>query len=284
MLQPRRIGETLRDGRLWLLCTGSSFYLVAQIALTGFVVLFLYDERGFSHGEAALVLAGRAGARGGVPDRRRALVGPGRLARGAAAAGRGREQRRRSALPPRSSARPPPCSWPRSCSPAASRWPGTGSRSRPRPSSRAGRGAAPRSGCSRRRLRRPEPSCRRSSRRSWARRRGAPAFGIAAVFPLARRPAAPAAQRLSVSAAPAASSTIPITRGQRQRDLVDAEEPEAVDHGAHRELPGDHDRDRRGNADPRAGEGDREDDQEPHRGAAPEPDRLRAASAIPPAP
>ncbi len=58
ILQPRRLGETLRDGRLWLLCSGSSFYLVAQLAITGFVVLFLYDERGFSHGEAALVLAG----------------------------------------------------------------------------------------------------------------------------------------------------------------------------------------------------------------------------------
>jgi sugar phosphate permease len=58
ILQPRRLGETLRDGRLWLLCSGSSFYLVAQLAITGFVVLFLYDERGFSRGEAALVLAG----------------------------------------------------------------------------------------------------------------------------------------------------------------------------------------------------------------------------------
>jgi MFS family permease len=58
VLQPRRIGETLRDGRLWVLCSGSSFYLVAQLALTGFVVLFLYDERGFSRGTAALVLAG----------------------------------------------------------------------------------------------------------------------------------------------------------------------------------------------------------------------------------
>ena len=58
ILQPRRLGETLRDGRLWLLCSGSSFYLVAQLAITGFVVLFLYDERGFSHGQAALVLAG----------------------------------------------------------------------------------------------------------------------------------------------------------------------------------------------------------------------------------
>jgi MFS family permease len=58
VLQPRRIGETLRDGRLWLLCSGSSFYLVAQLAITGFLVLFLYDQRGFSHGQAALVLAG----------------------------------------------------------------------------------------------------------------------------------------------------------------------------------------------------------------------------------
>ena len=58
LLQPRRLGETLRNGRLWLLCAGSSLYLVAQIVLTGFVVLFLYDERGFSRGQAAAVLAG----------------------------------------------------------------------------------------------------------------------------------------------------------------------------------------------------------------------------------
>ncbi len=58
VLEPRRLGDTLRDGRLWLLCSGSGFYLVAQLAITGFVVLFLYDERGFSRGEAALVLAG----------------------------------------------------------------------------------------------------------------------------------------------------------------------------------------------------------------------------------
>ena len=58
VLQPRRLGETLRDGRLWRLCTGSSFYLVTQVAITGFVVLFLHDARGFSRGRAALVLAG----------------------------------------------------------------------------------------------------------------------------------------------------------------------------------------------------------------------------------
>ena len=58
VLEPRGLGATLRDGRLWLLCVGSSFYLVAQLAVTGFVVLFLHDERGFSRGSAAGVLAG----------------------------------------------------------------------------------------------------------------------------------------------------------------------------------------------------------------------------------
>jgi MFS family permease len=58
VLAPRGIRATLRDGRLWWLCGGSSLYLVAQAAVTGFVVLFLHDERGFSPGEAAAVLAG----------------------------------------------------------------------------------------------------------------------------------------------------------------------------------------------------------------------------------
>jgi sugar phosphate permease len=48
---------TLRDARLWRLCTGSGLYLVAQVAMMSFVVLFLHDERGFSSGEAAAVLA-----------------------------------------------------------------------------------------------------------------------------------------------------------------------------------------------------------------------------------
>jgi sugar phosphate permease len=58
VLEPRGLGVTLRDRRLWLLCGASSLYLVAQIAITGFVVLFLHDEHGFSPGEAAAVLAG----------------------------------------------------------------------------------------------------------------------------------------------------------------------------------------------------------------------------------
>jgi MFS family permease len=58
VLEPRGLGATLRDHRLWLLCAGSSFYLVAQLAITGFLVLFLHDERGLSDAEAAGVLAG----------------------------------------------------------------------------------------------------------------------------------------------------------------------------------------------------------------------------------
>ncbi len=58
VLERRGLRATLRDTRLWWLCGGSSLYLVAQVAVTGFVVLFLHDERGFSLGEAAAVLAG----------------------------------------------------------------------------------------------------------------------------------------------------------------------------------------------------------------------------------
>ena len=57
VLEPRGLGATLRDHRLWLLCLGSSFYLVAQLAVIGFLVLFLHDERGLSDGAAAGVLA-----------------------------------------------------------------------------------------------------------------------------------------------------------------------------------------------------------------------------------
>jgi sugar phosphate permease len=58
VLEPRGLGATLRDRRLWLLCAGSSFYLVAQLAVIGFLVLFLHDERGLSEASAALVLGG----------------------------------------------------------------------------------------------------------------------------------------------------------------------------------------------------------------------------------
>jgi sugar phosphate permease len=48
---------TMRDNRLWLLSVASGFYLLAQVALTGFIVLFLHDARDLSIGKAAAVLA-----------------------------------------------------------------------------------------------------------------------------------------------------------------------------------------------------------------------------------
>jgi MFS family permease len=48
----------LRDRRIWRLASGSSLLLCAQITVTGFVVLFLESERGFSHGQAGAVLGG----------------------------------------------------------------------------------------------------------------------------------------------------------------------------------------------------------------------------------
>jgi sugar phosphate permease len=74
---------TLRDRRLWLLSAGSGLYLFAQVSLTGFVVLFLHDTRGFSTGKAAAVLATaqvlavglRVGA-GRWSDRAHARIGP----------------------------------------------------------------------------------------------------------------------------------------------------------------------------------------------------------------
>jgi sugar phosphate permease len=47
----------LRDSRVWLLCLGSTFYVTTQIAIVGFLVLFLHDDRGLSNGIAAAALA-----------------------------------------------------------------------------------------------------------------------------------------------------------------------------------------------------------------------------------
>lgn len=47
---------SVRDRRLWRLCSVSGFYVVAQMAVLSFVVLYLHDERGLSKGEAAAVL------------------------------------------------------------------------------------------------------------------------------------------------------------------------------------------------------------------------------------
>ena len=48
---------TIRDRRLWRLCIASGFYVVTQIPLMSFLVLYLHDERGMSTGEAGAVLA-----------------------------------------------------------------------------------------------------------------------------------------------------------------------------------------------------------------------------------
>jgi sugar phosphate permease len=56
-LEPEDVEWTLRDSRLWTLCIGSGLYLFAQIALTGFLVLFLHDAHGVGQGAAAAALA-----------------------------------------------------------------------------------------------------------------------------------------------------------------------------------------------------------------------------------
>ena len=65
VIRDRPLGEemaetvpwSVRDVRLWLLCASGGFYVVAQIAVIGFVVLYLHDERGWTDSEAAAVLA-----------------------------------------------------------------------------------------------------------------------------------------------------------------------------------------------------------------------------------
>lgn len=47
---------SVRDRRLWRLCTVSGLYVVAQMAVLSFLTLYLHDERGLGKGEAAAVL------------------------------------------------------------------------------------------------------------------------------------------------------------------------------------------------------------------------------------
>jgi sugar phosphate permease len=56
-LEPADVESTLRDRRLWIVCAASGLYVVPQVALMGFAVLFLHDARGFSTASAAAVLA-----------------------------------------------------------------------------------------------------------------------------------------------------------------------------------------------------------------------------------
>ncbi|HKP17522.1 MAG TPA: MFS transporter [Gaiellaceae bacterium] len=48
----------LRDRRIWRVSLGSALLAVTQVAVAGFVVLFLESQRDFSHAEAGAVLAG----------------------------------------------------------------------------------------------------------------------------------------------------------------------------------------------------------------------------------
>ena len=51
-------GKPLRERRLWIIGGGTALFLTAQIGITGFVVLFLHEERHVSAHAAAAVLAG----------------------------------------------------------------------------------------------------------------------------------------------------------------------------------------------------------------------------------
>ena len=56
-LEVEDVESSLRDRALWLVCGASGLYLIAQIATMSFLVLFLVDDRGWSAGSAAGVLA-----------------------------------------------------------------------------------------------------------------------------------------------------------------------------------------------------------------------------------
>ena len=57
-LEIEDITQPMRDRRAWFLGLGTGLYLTAQIAITGFVVLFLHEHRGVSAHAAAALLAG----------------------------------------------------------------------------------------------------------------------------------------------------------------------------------------------------------------------------------
>ena len=51
------LARPLRDRRVWLICVGSTFFVMTQLSLLGFFVLFLHDHRGVSTAVAATALA-----------------------------------------------------------------------------------------------------------------------------------------------------------------------------------------------------------------------------------
>jgi len=52
------VTQPVHDRFMWLLGTGTGLFLLAQIGITGFVVLFLHEHRGLSKEAAGAVLAG----------------------------------------------------------------------------------------------------------------------------------------------------------------------------------------------------------------------------------
>jgi len=77
------VTQPLHDRFMWLLGTGTGLFLLAQIGITGFVVLFLHEHRGLSKEAAGAVLAGiyvlavaaRIGS-GTISDRLGSRLGP----------------------------------------------------------------------------------------------------------------------------------------------------------------------------------------------------------------
>ena len=77
------VSAPVHSSWMWLLGTGTGLYLVAQIAITGFVVLFLHEHRGLSKEAAGAVLAviyvlavaARIGS-GRISDRLGSRLGP----------------------------------------------------------------------------------------------------------------------------------------------------------------------------------------------------------------
>jgi sugar phosphate permease len=77
------VARPLRDPFMWLLGTGTGLFLLAQIGITAFVVLFLHEHRGLSKEAAGAVLAAiyvlavaaRIGS-GTISDRLRSRLGP----------------------------------------------------------------------------------------------------------------------------------------------------------------------------------------------------------------
>src|SRR3954466_2897244 len=77
------VAQPLRDRFMWLLGAGTGLFLLAQIGIIGFVVLFLHEHRGLSKEAAGAVLAGiyvlavaaRIGS-GTISDRLGSRLGP----------------------------------------------------------------------------------------------------------------------------------------------------------------------------------------------------------------